>query len=79
MSETRKPPPVINPSMDVGEQLRFLMGTTGLLQEHMGGFKIKIYHTKGFPWEEVLKTLVYRDFKIYVTRHKADMFIEATT
>lgn len=79
MSETRKPPPVINPSMDVGEQLRFLMGTTGLLQEYMGGFRIKIYHTKAFPWEEVLKTLVYRDFKIYVTRHKADIFIEATT
>jgi hypothetical protein len=79
MSEARKPPPVINPTVDVGEQLRYLMGTTGVLQESMGGFKIKIFHTRAFPWDEVFKTLLYRDFKVYVTRHKADIFIEATT
>jgi len=73
-----KVPPVTNPSVDVGEQLRYLMGDTGGLNEAMGGYRIKVYHTRAFPWDEVFKTLLYRDFKIYVTRHKADIYIEAT-
>jgi len=73
-----KVPPVTNPSVDVGEMLRYLMGDTGGMNEAMGGYRIKVYHTRGFPWDEVFKTLLYRDFKVYVTRHKADIYIEAT-
>ena len=73
-----KVPPVTNPSVDVGEMLRYLMGDTGGINEALGGYRIKVYHTRGFPWDEVFKTLLYRDFKVYVTRHKADIYIEAT-
>jgi hypothetical protein len=69
--------PFLNPGVDVAESLRYLMGDTGDLQEYMGGFRIKVYHIRAFPWGEVFKMLVYRDFKVYVTRHKADLFIEA--
>jgi hypothetical protein len=70
-------PPIENPVVDVAESLRYMMGDTGDLQESMGGFRIKIYHVRAFPWGEVFKTLLYRDFKVYVTRHKADLYIEA--
>jgi hypothetical protein len=73
----RKQPLVTNPSIDIAEALGYLMGDTGGLQEVMGGFRIKVYHLQAFPWGEVMKALVYRDFKVYVTRHKADLFIEA--
>jgi len=73
-----KVPPVTNPSVDVGEQLRYLMGDTGGMNEALGGYRIKVYHTRAFPWDEVFKTLLYRDFKVYVTHHKADIYIEAT-
>ena len=76
--EHRQPPPVMNPGEDVAELLSHLMGDTGELREVMGGFRIRVFHTRGFPWAEVFKTLVYRDFKVYVTNHKADLMIEAT-
>ncbi len=76
--EQRKPPPVSNPSVDLAEHLSYMMGDTGGLQESMGGFKIRVYHLGAFPWAEVFKALVYRDFRVYVTRHKADLIIEAT-
>jgi hypothetical protein len=66
------------PGVDVAESLRYLMGDTGDLQESMGGFRIKIFHVRAFPWGEVFKTLLYRDFKVYVTRHKADLYVEAS-
>ncbi len=69
--------PLANPGVDVAESLRYMMGDTGDLQESMGGFRIKIYHVRAFPWGEVFKALLYRDFKVYVTRHKADLYIEA--
>jgi hypothetical protein len=73
----KKIPPVTNPGVDVGEHLSFVIGETGALQDSMGGYRIKIYHAGAFPFDEVFKTLLYRDFKVYVTRHKADLFIEA--
>jgi hypothetical protein len=76
MAETHESP-FLNPGVDVAEALHYLMGDTGELQESMGGFRIKIYHVRAFPWGEVCKTLLFRDFKVYVTRHKADLFIEA--
>jgi hypothetical protein len=66
-----------NPTRDVAQELTFLMGDTGGLNEAMGGYRIKVYHTRAFPWDEVFKALLYRDFKVYVTRHKADIYIEA--
>jgi hypothetical protein len=76
MAQT-KVPPVINPGVDVAEQLRFLIGETGILEDVMGSFRIKVFHTRMFPWDDVFKTLLYRDFQVYVTRHKADLYIEA--
>ncbi|CAN5436878.1 hypothetical protein BH10PLA1_BH10PLA1_04050 [soil metagenome] len=73
-----KEPPVTNPGIDVAELLRYLMGDTGDLQDAAGGFRIRVFHASGFPWAEVFKALVYRDFRVYVTRHKADLLIEAT-
>jgi hypothetical protein len=72
-----KTPPVINPSVDVGEYLAHLVGETGTLQESMGGYRIAVHHTRMFPWDDVFKVLLYRDFRVYVTRKKADLFIEA--
>ena len=69
--------PVINPTRDVGEELVWLVGDTGGVQPMMGGYKIKVFHTRAFPWDDVFKTLLFRDFKVYVSRHKADLFIEA--
>ncbi len=76
MAEKEKSP-FVNPGVDVVESLRHIMGDTGDLQESMGGFRIRVYHVRAFPWGEVCKALLYRDFKVYVTRHKADLFIEA--
>lgn len=72
-----KIPPVINPTVDVGDELAFLIGETGGLEEMMGGYRIRVYHTRAFPWDEVFKVLLFRDFKVYVGRKKADLFIEA--
>lgn len=62
---------------DASEELNWLIGDTGALQDWMGGYKIKVFHTRAFPWDDVFKSLLYRNFKVYVTRHKADLFIEA--
>ena len=77
MTEQKKIPPVRNPSVDLADELRYLIGEMGTLQDSMGGYKIKVYHTRAFPWDDVFKTLLYRGFKVYVTNHKADLFIEA--
>jgi len=69
--------PVQNPGGDVTQELINVMGDTGGLNESMGGYRIKVYHTRMFPWDEVFKILLYRDFKVYVTKHKADIYIEA--
>ena len=77
LNNRSKVPPVINPTVDVGDELKYLIGETGAVQDSMGAFRIKIYHTRMFPWDEVFKTLLYRDFQVFVTRHKADIYIEA--
>ena len=72
------PSPDANRTEDLGQSLAYLMGDTGAVQESLGGFKIKIYHSRAFPWGEVVKALLYRNFRVYMTRHKADIFIEAS-
>jgi hypothetical protein len=76
--EPTKVPPVTNPGVDVADLLRYLVGDTGVLLDSMGGFRIKVFHSRMFPWDDVFKALLYRDFKVYVTRVKADLIIEAT-
>ena len=76
--DQRNPSPDANLAVDLGESLAYLIGDTGAVQESLGGFKIKIFHSRAFPWGEVVKALLYRDFRVYVTRHKADIFIEAS-
>ncbi len=70
-------PPVINPTVDVGELLSEVIGDTGAVQSFLGGYRIRVFHTGAFPWEEAVKVLVFRDFKIYITRKKAEIVIEA--
>jgi hypothetical protein len=79
MSEkpAKKIPPVINPTIDLSEELSFLVGDTGSVSDFMSGYKIKVFHTRAFPWDEVFKALLFRDFKVYVSNHKADLYIEA--
>jgi hypothetical protein len=76
--DQKKIPPVTNPAVDIGETLRFLIIDTGAVQESLGGFRIKVYHARAFPWDDVLKALLYRDFRVYVTLHKAELYIEAS-
>lgn len=73
----KQPPPVLNPTVDLADELAFLIADTGAVQNLMSGYRIKVFHTRAFPWDDVLKQLLYRDFKVYITRHKADLFIEA--
>ena len=72
-------PPASSPESqpDVADQLTRLMGETGGLQNVMGAFRIKVHHVQGFPWGDVFKLLLYRDFKVDVRRQKADLYIEA--
>lgn len=64
--------------MDVGEHLAFVIGETGGVEPLMGGHRVRVFSTGAFPWDEVFKILLFRDFKVYVNRHKADLYIEAT-
>lgn len=78
MSETNPPSAAsATNGADVQQQLIDIVGDTGGVENSMGGFRIKVYHTRAFPWEQVFKLLLYRDFKVDVTRHKADLYIEA--
>ena len=71
-------PPVTNPDADMGDQLRYLMGETGeLIESGAAAYKLKIFHTRAFPWDDVFKHLLYRGYKVSVSSHKADLFIEA--
>ena len=74
----RKIAPVTNPEVDVTELLRYTMGDTGAVHDSMGGFRIHIYHNALFPWAEIMKILLYRGFRVFVTSKKADLFIEAS-
>ena len=51
MPDRKQPPPVTNPSVDLGELLSYMMGDTGGLQEvHPGGAERRqsgVHHRKG--------------------------------
>jgi hypothetical protein len=77
-SPSKKPPLVIDPDVDVGVVVRDIVGHMGAVEQADGGFKIKIHHGGAFPWHELFKALLYRDYKVAVTRKKAELYIEAT-
>ncbi len=77
MNENAKSPDA-DPGVDVAEKLRYLMGDTGGLHESLGGFKIEVFHTRAFPWAGVFKVLLDQNFRVYITRRKADVRIEAS-
>lgn len=68
---------VERPTADVADELRKIIGVTGTVLDAMGGYRIHIHHSSAFPWDKVMKALVYRRFKVYVRSHKADLQIEA--
>lgn len=72
-----KLPAVVNPDADLLGHLTYLSSDTASVEEVDGGYRVKIFHSRGFPWEDVLKALLYRGFAVRVTNHKADLFIEA--
>ncbi len=76
--DARQNSPNADPRVDIAQTLRYLMGDTGGLQESMGGFRLEVYHTRAFPWAPVFKILLDHDFRVYVTRRKADVRIEAS-
>ena len=72
-----KLPTLVTAHIDVSVVLAELVRHSGAVQEAYGGFRIKVYHTRAFPWADVFKELLYRNFRVDVTRHKAEIFIEA--
>ena len=71
-------PPVVSPTADVMPKLEFLIRETGGFEEApAGAFKIKVFHSYAFPWEDIFKLLLYRGYKVNVTAKKADLFVEA--
>ena len=76
MADARTPP-VTAPAADMADQITFLVGETGALVDAEKGYKIKVFHTRAFPWDDVFKALLYRGYTACVTAHKADLFIEA--
>jgi hypothetical protein len=64
-------------TMDLAERIVYVMGDTGSLQEHMGGFRLRVIHERSFPWADVIKVFLVRGFKVHVTMSKAGLFVEA--
>jgi hypothetical protein len=75
--ETKTTPAPTMPSINLAQSLEDLLGDMANVQELPEGFKIKVYHTRAFPWDDVFKMLLYRDYKVNVSRRKADIYIEA--
>ena len=73
----RKMPLVIDPDVEIGIVIRDIVGHMGAVEITGGAFRIKVHHGGSFPWDALFKALLYRDYKVTLTRHKADIFIEA--
>ena len=63
--------------IDVAQELARLVADTGSVQDVMGAFRIRVRNASTFPWAAVLACLLDRDFKVDVTRHEADLVIQA--
>lgn len=80
MAEQNAPKPtalVIDPDVEIGIVVRDIVGHMGAVEQTDNGFKIKVHHGGSFPWDELFKALLYRDYKVSITRKKAELFIEA--
>jgi hypothetical protein len=75
MAEKRTPP-VKDPTANIEQELNRIVGHMGIVEEANGALRIKVAHSRAFPWDDVFKELLYRDFKVEVTKHKADLIIE---
>ena len=75
MAEKRTPP-VADPTASIEKELKRLVGDMGIVEEASGAYRVKVAHSRAFPWDDVFKQLLYRDFKVEVTKHKADLIIE---
>ncbi len=58
-------------------ELTRIVGDMGVVEETNGAFRVKVAHSRAFPWDDVFKQLLYRDFKVEVTKQKADLIIES--
>ncbi len=74
---SKKTPLVVDPDVEIGIVIRDIVGHMGAVEENGGAFKIKVHHGGSFPWDSLFKALLYRDYKVTITRHKAEIFIEA--
>ncbi len=79
MAETKakRTPPVADPDANVARELERIVGDMGVVEEEGGAFRVKVAHSRAFPLDDVFKQLLYRDYKVEVTKHKADLIIEA--
>jgi len=78
MAETKakRTPPVADPGANVFKELERIVGDMGMVEEEGGTIRVKVAHSRAFPWDDVFKQLLYRDFDVKVTKHKADLIIE---
>jgi hypothetical protein len=65
------------PSLDIAHQLARLVGSAGAVQNFMGGFRIRIYQTAAFPFDAIFKTLLSRNYQVYVTDANRAYSLEA--
>ena len=75
-TKTKRIPPVADPGANIGKELERIVGDMGVVEEEGGAFRVKVAHSRAFPWDDVFKQLLYRDYKVEVTKHKADLIIE---
>ena len=75
MAEKRTPP-VADPMANIEKELTRIVGDMGVVEEASGALRVKVAHSRAFPWDDVFKQLLYRDYKVEVTKHKADLIIE---
>ena len=47
------------------------------MQDFMGGFRIRIYQTAAFPFDAIFKTLLSRNYQVYVTDANRAYSLEA--
>lgn len=73
----KKSPLVTDPDVEIGIVIRDIVGHMGAVEQDGGSFKIKVHHGGSFPWDILFKALLYRDYKVAITRLKAEIFIEA--
>jgi hypothetical protein len=75
MAEKRTPP-VADPTANIEKEINRIVGDMGVVEESNGALRVKVAHSRAFPWDDVFKQLLYRDYKVEVTKHKADLIIE---